>query len=118
MNSGATPEVTAADETRLLAEVRRAWAEVLDIPDPARVPLDTSFLEAGGSSLLLIMLWEELHGLTDQMLRVSDLFVHSTVRRQADLLAGAPGPDRPAVGGVRVAGGDRRERLLGRAGRD
>jgi len=111
VHSGVAPDVSTAGETQLLENVRQAWAEVLDLPDPAGVPLDTSFLEAGGSSLLLIMLWEELHGLTDKVLKVSDLFVHSTVRRQAELLAGTaarrPGP----------AGAGDRQKLVGRAGR-
>jgi hypothetical protein len=86
--NGGRSDVSVADETDLLTGVRTAWAEVLDLPDPAGVPLDTNFLEAGGSSLLLIMLWEELQELTDRTLRVSDLFVHSTVRRQTELLSG------------------------------
>jgi hypothetical protein len=98
----------------LLDRVRDAWALVLGVEEPAGVPLGTNFLEAGGTSLLLIMLWEELSELTDRDLRVSDLFEHSTVRAQAALLAGeAPrpaaevsphGPGRGDLLGLRGAG--------------
>lgn len=101
--------------SELLDRVRKAWAEVLDV-DVANVPVDGNFLEAGGSSLLLIMLWEELEGLTDGDLKVSDLFRHSTVRAQAALLAGeigdvTDGSDQAVAG----RGGRDRRQLLGRA---
>ena len=92
----------------LLGQVRHAWAEVLDAGEPAAVPLDVHFLEAGGSSLLLIMLWEQLSELTDRPLKVSDLFEHATVRAQAALLGGA---DRPAAA---VPGAHDRRQLLAR----
>jgi hypothetical protein len=100
----------------LLAQVRRAWAEVLDAGEPDLVPLDVHFLEAGGSSLLLIMLWEQLSELTDRPLKVSDLFEHATVRSQAALLAGA---DRPP-GAAAVPGAHDRRALLarGRSGKE
>lgn len=101
-------------DDQLLDRVRDAWALVLGADDTASVPLDTNFLEAGGSSLLLIMLWEELSEQTDRGLRVSDLFQHSTVRSQAALLAGEAepvsadaGPQGPGRGdllGLRGAG--------------
>lgn len=97
----------------LLVQVRQAWAEVLDVADAATVPLDANFLEAGGNSLLLIMLWEHLHGMTRSDLKVADLFQHSTVRAQARLLAGQGEQRRPAVHGAH-----RRDQLLGRARRD
>ena len=111
MSNGASPNRPTAGENQLVERVRKAWAEVLDLPDPAAVPLDTNFLEAGGSSLLLIMLWEELHGLTDQVLKVSDLFVHSTVRRQAELLAGTAAQEPVS------AAASQRQRLLRRVAR-
>jgi hypothetical protein len=85
VHDDATP---TSSEAELLERVRTAWADVLDVDDPAAVPLDTNFLEAGGTSLLLIMLWEELHELTDRDLRVSHLFEHATIRAQTALLAG------------------------------
>jgi hypothetical protein len=101
-------------DDQLIDRVRDAWALVLDADDPAGVPLDTNFLEAGGTSLLLIMLWEELSEQSACDLRVSDLFQHSTVRAQAALLAGeaepvaadaAPqGPGRGDLLGLRGAG--------------
>lgn len=94
----------------IVENVRQAWAEVLDVTAD-QVPLDTNFLEAGGSSLLLIMLWEQLSELTEQRLRVSDLFQHSTVRAQTALLVGGV-QDAMAALGTR----DRRQ-LLGRARR-
>ncbi|QEU82754.1 acyl carrier protein [Streptomyces subrutilus] len=94
--------------------MRQAWAEVLDLDTADEVPEDVNFLEAGGSSLLLIMLWEELHPLTSRTLKVSDLFQHSTVRAQAALLADPAGADAAlAELGARNRGG-----LLGRARRE
>lgn len=92
----------------LLTRVRQAWAEVLDSGEPEQVPLDVHFLEAGGSSLLLIMLWEQLSELTDRPLKVSDLFEHATVRAQAALLGGVK---RPAAV---VPGAHDRRQLLAR----
>jgi hypothetical protein len=100
-----------SNEDDLLTLVRAAWAEVLGHEDPAEVPLDTNFLETAGSSLLLILLWEKLHVLTEIPLRVSDLFQHSTVRSQAMLLAGAEERAPVAVGADR-------SRLLDRARRE
>jgi hypothetical protein len=97
-----------------LASVRAAWADVLAIDDVADVPLDTNFLDASGSSLLLVMLWEQLHPMTDGSLRLSDLFQHSTVRAQAALIAGDRDGDEPAT--VDAAGD--RSRLLGAARRN
>lgn len=99
----------------LLTRVREAWAEVLDAGEADLVPLDVHFLEAGGSSLLLIMLWELLTELTDRPLRVSDLFEHATVRAQAALLGAGPGggADRPP-GAAAVPGAHDRRQLLAR----
>ncbi len=101
-------------EDDLLERVRLAWAEVLDLDTVDSVPLDVNFLEAGGNSLMLVMLWEELHELTSQMLKMSDLFEHGTVRAQTNLLAGN-GNSRSEL--AEVGAGDR-GRLLGRARRE
>lgn len=75
------------DEDALLDAVRHAWAETLGI-DADEVPLDEGFFDAGGNSLLLLLLWEQLNGLTDRDLRATDLFQHPTVRAQATFLVG------------------------------
>lgn len=101
--------------SEFIGPVRQAWAEVLDVEDVTSVPLDANFLETGGSSLLLIMLWEQLDGLTNRDLRVSDLFQHGTVRAQACLLAGeVPGASRAAAPSAAHARGQ----LIGRARRE
>jgi hypothetical protein len=97
----------------LVEEVRRAWREVLDI---GAVPLDVNFLDAGGDSLLLVVLLDRLSTLTGRGLRAADLFRCATVASQARLLAErrderprpAPVPETPAPG-------TGRDRLLGRA---
>lgn len=76
------------DEAALLARVREAWAETLGLDSAAEVPVDANFMDTGGNSMLLIMLWEELSEMTDADLRVSDLFQHSTVKEQTVLLLG------------------------------
>ncbi|MGW1895277.1 acyl carrier protein [Streptomyces sp. NPDC002004] len=75
------------DEDGLLAAVVDAWAEILGI-DVEDVPLDKGFFDVGGNSMLLVMLWEELRGLTGHSLQATDLFRHYTVRAQVELLAG------------------------------
>ncbi|MFF5175189.1 acyl carrier protein [Micromonospora sp. NPDC000089] len=102
--------MTTLTEDQLLDRVRAAWAEVLDVDDQDGLDPDQNFLEAGGSSLLLIMLWEDLQPLTERSLRVSDLFQHATIRAQARLLAGVEEQSRQAV-----TGASQRRALLGRA---
>jgi aryl carrier-like protein len=102
-----------AEET-LVEQVRLAWAEVLATDTVDRVPLDTNFLEAGGNSLLLVMLWEQLQGLTTRTVKLSDLFQHGTVRAQADLLA-TDGSGRRELTAI---GARERHQLLGRARRN
>jgi len=92
-------------EDELIEPVRLAWAEVLDVDD---IDTDTPFLELGGNSLLLVMLWEQLAELADRPPKLADLFHHATVRAQAALLAGTKAP-MPAEAGPRD-----RSRLLGR----
>jgi hypothetical protein len=73
------------DEDDLLEAVRGAWAETLGI-DTEDVPLDQGFFDAGGNSLLLVLLWEQLDGLTNHSVQATDLFQHPTVRAQVQLL--------------------------------
>jgi hypothetical protein len=94
--------VNTSEQTQeeLLAQVRQTWAEVLGTESAESVPLDVKFLEAGGNSLLLVMLWEQLQPLAARPLKLSELFQHATVRAQAALLVGTPEaatPARPAV---------------------
>ncbi|RCG27286.1 acyl carrier protein [Sphaerisporangium album] len=81
----------------LVAQVRKAWADVLGTDSAESVPLDVNFLEAGGNSLLLVMLWEELQPLAVRPVKLSELFQHGTVRAQADLLADKPAAAEPTA---------------------
>ncbi|WP_306215209.1 acyl carrier protein [Actinoplanes sp. RD1] len=107
--------MTALNEEQLLGRVRSAWADVLEADDPGALDPDRNFLESGGSSLLLIMLWEDLRELSAVPLRVSDLFQHATIRAQAALLAGSAAP-APAPA-PQPAGATDRRTMLGRARR-
>lgn len=89
--------------------VLEAWADVLDI-EREDVPLDKSFFEAGGNSLLLLLLSEQLSELTTRELSVGELFQHSTVRAQTELLT-TPGAPVPAT----RLGATTRANLIGRA---
>lgn len=123
-----TSAAYAADHD-LLDQVRAAWAEVLELDT---VPLDVNFFEAGGDSLLLIVLLERVNELTEREFEAADLFQHSTVRAQAELLAryttgsttgSATGPAMgPATGSdarpeLALLGARDRAQLLGRARR-
>lgn len=101
------PSPAAPEPADPLTLVRQAWLQVLNIEE---VDTDVSFFDAGGDSLLLIMLLDKLLPLTAQELTVADLFRYNTVRRQAKLLAGE---DR---GGPALREGGR-QRLLGVARR-
>ena len=85
------------------ARVREAWADVLGGESTEDIPMDVNFLEFGGNSLLLVMLWEELQPIAGRPLKLSELFHHGTVQAQAELLAGRPAellPSRPAERGA------------------
>jgi aryl carrier-like protein len=71
-----------------VARVRQAWAEVLDTTEDA-VPADVNFFDAGGNSMLLVLLADLLNETGDVSVEMVDLFEHSTVAAQADLLAAA-----------------------------
>jgi hypothetical protein len=94
----------------IVNKVRHAWRHALDADD---VPVDVSFFEAGGDSLLLIILLDELNTLADDQLEAADLFQHSTVLEQADLITGGR---RPVP--VTAVGPRDRAALLNRARRD
>lgn len=94
-------------EALRVTEVRNAWAETLGV-DATKVPLDKNFMDCGGNSLLLLLLWELLSDLTTRDLRAADLFEHATVNAQAALLD-APEENRTPV----VRGATDRDRLLG-----
>ncbi len=97
-------ELSTATQDRVL----RAWAEALDIEIEA-VPLDVSFFEAGGNSLLLLLLSEQLSELTARDLTVGELFQHSTVRAQTEFLTARASAPAPQIGATT------RRNLLGRA---
>ncbi|MFF1832858.1 acyl carrier protein [Streptomyces sp. NPDC058231] len=75
------------EDEDLFGAVREAWAETLDI-DREAVPLEEGFFDAGGNSMLLVLLCDQLNELTGRTLRATELFQHSTVRAQVRLLAG------------------------------
>ncbi|MGH3758446.1 condensation domain-containing protein [Actinophytocola sp.] len=85
--------------------VRSLWQEVLKLDE---VGDDVSFFDAGGDSLLLIMLVERMCQTSGRPIRTMDLFRAGTVRGHAELLAA---PARKAA--PSPAGGTSRDRLLG-----
>ncbi|MGW2090140.1 acyl carrier protein, partial [Streptomyces sp. NPDC001880] len=66
-------------EDDTLRAVRDAWAGTLAV-DPDDIPVDVGFFEAGGNSLLLVILSEQLADVAGRPLPVADLFQHPTVR--------------------------------------
>jgi aryl carrier-like protein len=81
----------------VVVRVREVWADVLGGDSPEDVPLDVNFLEFGGNSLLLVMLWEELQPIAGRRLKLSELFHHGTVQAQAELLTARPDEAAPAT---------------------
>ncbi|MFI0260898.1 acyl carrier protein [Streptomyces sp. NPDC017056] len=104
------PEDSASAPEDPLRLVSGAWQEVLGIDE---APLDTGFFDAGGNSMLLVMLSDELSDLTGRELEVAELFRHDTVRAQARLLDPSYEPAAPAP----AASPEGRGRLLGSARR-
>jgi hypothetical protein len=81
----------------VVVRVREVWADVLGGDSSEDVPLDVNFLEFGGNSLLLVMLWEELQPIAGRRLKLSELFHHGTVQAQAELLTARPDEAAPAA---------------------
>jgi hypothetical protein len=79
----------------VVVQVREAWADVLGSGSAEEIPLDINFLELGGNSLLLVMLWEELQPIAARPVKLSQLFHHGTVHAQADLLIGQSDAAQP-----------------------
>ncbi|SMD05927.1 acyl carrier protein [Kibdelosporangium aridum] len=91
-------------EQSTMDKITELWLSVLDIPS---VSVDENFFDVGGDSILLIILLDRLQTMTDRELEPPDLFRHTTIRAQADLLAGvtkaqpARAPGRGSVLGSR-----------------
>lgn len=98
---------TALSYEEVVNQVREVWADVLGNDAAEDVPLDVNFLELGGNSLLLVMLWEELQPIAARPLKLSELFHHGTVAAQADLLTGAPEAAEPVQAAPAGAGAPR-----------
>ncbi|MFI6682992.1 acyl carrier protein [Streptomyces sp. NPDC050485] len=91
--------------------IRRIWSTVLgtEVQDT-----DVNFFDAGGHSLLVMVLQEHLEELVGREIALEDLFEHPTVRAQATLLAAGP-----ATAAVEAGLGARtRSQLLGRSRSD
>ncbi|MFD7626300.1 phosphopantetheine-binding protein [Streptomyces sp. NPDC059851] len=79
------PEETAlAGIEELESRITAIWSTLLEDPD---VSPDDSFFEAGGDSMLLIVLLDELRALSGREIDAADLFTHSTIRAQAEFLS-------------------------------
>jgi len=79
----------------LLAAVRSAWCEVLEVDT---VPTDVNFFDAGGHSLLVPSLQMELEDRVRITLSIVELFDAMTVEAQVALLAATAAPAvEPAV---------------------
>ena len=77
-------EIDFDDPAARLELVRSLWRKVLatDHTDD-----DTGFFDAGGNSLLLVMLVEELTRITGRRLKTMEVFDAGTIAGQAALLA-------------------------------
>lgn len=103
------PPVPVATGDDLLENMRRIWADILDDAD---VGVDVNFFDAGGDSLLFVVLLERVNRFSGLALEAAELFQYSTVRDQAEFLR-SPKEQRPTVA---IAARDRKL-LLSRARR-
>ena len=85
-------DVDLHDPAARLELVRSVWRQVLVLDD---VEDHVGFFEAGGNSLLLVALVEELSRATGRQFRTMEIFRAGNIAGQADLLAEA----RPAADG-------------------
>ncbi|MFB8139403.1 acyl carrier protein [Streptomyces parvus] len=89
-------------------DIRRIWSTVLgtEVQDT-----DVNFFDAGGHSLLFMVLQEHLEELAERDIALEELFEHPTIRAQAGLLVGGPADAAAVDAGL---GGRARSELLGR----
>ena len=90
------PDGTGADApggplSDLQQLVATAWSEVLGTDVTA---VDDNFFDVGGHSLLLVTLQQALQRTSGRRVNILELFKHTTVRRQAELLA-QPADENP-----------------------
>jgi glutamate racemase len=83
-------EIDLDDPAARLELVRSVWREVLAADD---VDDDTGFFDAGGNSLLLVALVEELSRASGRTFKTMEVFRAGNIAGQADLLAAAPAGD-------------------------
>ncbi|RHC79098.1 non-ribosomal peptide synthetase [Parabacteroides merdae] len=70
------------DIEKKLAEI---WSEILDI-DLSRVGINNDFFELGGHSLKAIRLIHQIHQVFEKKIELRDIFRHTTIKQQAQLL--------------------------------
>lgn len=89
-------------------DIRRIWSTVLgtEVQDT-----DVNFFDAGGHSLLVMVLQEHLEELAMREIALEDLFEHPTIRAQAGLLTTGPAAGAAVDAGL---GARARAQLLGR----
>ncbi|MBY8884723.1 acyl carrier protein [Streptomyces sp. PTM05] len=94
--------------TEPVEDVRRIWSTVLatEVQD-----VDVNFFDAGGHSLLVMVLQEHLEELFGREISIEDLFEAPTIRAQAHLLTGSSDPKQERDSGF---GAHSRSRLIGR----
>ncbi|MET9323421.1 amino acid adenylation domain-containing protein [Streptomyces sp. NPDC003038] len=88
-----SPVLTTTPTQDLADRIAEVWEGVLDRSGLAH---DMNFFEAGGDSLLLIVLMERLSELSGRELEAADLFEHSTIEAQAAFL----GEEEPGAAAV------------------
>jgi hypothetical protein len=77
-------ELDLNDPSVRLEIVRSAWREILGVDE---IEDDTGFFDAGGDSLLLVALVEQLSKASGRMLKTMDVFRAGNIEEQAALLA-------------------------------
>lgn len=77
-------ELDLSTEESRIEFVRRLWREILGTDD---ISDDVSFFDAGGDSLLLVMLVERMSQESGHVMKTIDIFRAGTVRGHAGLLA-------------------------------
>jgi aryl carrier-like protein len=63
------------------ARISEIWCDVLDVAD---VATDVNFFDAGGDSLLFIVLLERINRLVGRELDAAELFAYATIDAQTE----------------------------------
>lgn len=80
MSTGVT-QTASRNATELM--IMNVWKKIIGVKE---IGIDDNFFEIGGTSILLLIMYEELNELFQNRISVSDLFHYSTIRKISEFI--------------------------------